>query len=241
MNLAWGGMSKAKCLERAKEVNSGSGQCGYVSYSSSAGPQGRTDFCQCHRQADCADPLEQPQGESWETFPTVEPTPPIESVTLAEGQRSGRCYGPSYMNLAWGGMSKAKCLERAYEVNRAPGPAGQCGYVSYSSSAGPQQRSDFCRCHQQADCADPLEQPRGESWETFLTHEPKSHMVVILACLAAVAVLLLICLAVYLYRRHKPKTAQAASAGAAPGYVEQGLATEVSVSAGNVGNNVSPV
>merc|ERR1719382_1146864 len=76
------------------------------------------------------------------------------------------------MNLAWSRMSKSKCLERAFEVNRAPGPAGQCGYVSYSESAGPQQRTDFCRCHKQSDCEDPLDQPNGESWETLLTSDP---------------------------------------------------------------------
>merc|ERR1719487_2520804 len=114
------------------------------------------------------------------------------------------------MNVGWSGMSKTKCLERAYEANsRASGPAGQCGYVSYSDSAGPQQRTDFCRCHVQADCGDPLDQPRGESWETFLTEEPKkSQMLVILACVAAVAAVLLIGLAVYL-RRHRTKSEQA--------------------------------
>jgi len=96
----------------------------------------------------------------------------------AVGQRTGRCHGSGYMNLAWSGMSKSKCLERAFEVNKAPGPAGQCGYVSYSGSAGPQQRTDFCRCHAQSDCGDPLDQPEGEMWETLLTSDPTSPTII---------------------------------------------------------------
>merc|ERR1719191_2618576 len=75
------------------------------------------------------------------------------------------------MSVGWSGMSKDRCLERAYEVNQGPGPSGSCGHVSYSASSGPQQRTDFCQCHGSCDMAQ-LEQPAGEQWETYIVSDP---------------------------------------------------------------------
>jgi hypothetical protein len=100
-------------------------------------------------------------------------------------------------------MSKAKCLERGFEVNSGPGPSGQCGYVSFSNSPGPRSRSDFCQCHPQSSCGDSLEAPPGERWQTFLVEEPKRSALplVILACVAVAAALFLVCLMLYWCRR----------------------------------------
>jgi hypothetical protein len=185
MSVSWGGMSKEACLKRAYEVNQGpgpSGQCGHVSYSASAAPQKSTNFCQCH--SSCEEPLEQLSGEQWETY-VVSENPSMSNSASNAGiagnadsnnlVTSGRCPGSSYMNIAWGGMTKQKCLERAYEVNEGPGPSGRCGHVSYSASAAPQQQSNFCQCH--SSCEKPLDMPKGEKWETHVVSaQSQSHI-----------------------------------------------------------------
>lgn len=180
MSVSWGGMSKEACLKRAYEVNQGpgpSGQCGHVSYSASAAPQKSTNFCQCH--SSCEEPLEQLSGEQWETYVVSADLSNSTSNSGNEGGDSnyavlrGRCPGNGYMNVAWGGMSKQKCLERAYAVNEGPGPSGRCGHVSYSASAGPQQQTNFCQCH--STCEKPLDEPEDEKWETRVVSDQSGY------------------------------------------------------------------
>merc|ERR550525_284254 len=123
-------------------------------------------------------------------------------ATTVAGGLLGRCPGSSYMNVAFGGMTKEKCLQRAYEVNQGPGPSGPCGHVSYSASAGPQGKTDFCQCHKS--CEGPLDQPAGEEWKTYITSKPSDTLVIVLISSAALVGALLLCLAIACcYRRRK--------------------------------------
>lgn len=175
MSLGWPGMSEDRCVRRAAEVIHG---CSFVSYSASPGPQASSNFCRCF--SGCAGDLRHPAGEVWETR-EVEvdaallreaATPGKGGETLAStaatttamgtlGERQGICQGTAYMNIAWGGMSKDKCLDRASQVLQ---DTGRCAFVSYSASPWPQGNSNFCRCF--ASCAGDLQQPAGEVWET---------------------------------------------------------------------------
>jgi len=205
-------MSKEKCLKRAYEVNQGpgpSGNCGHVSYSASVAPQQSTNFCQCH--SSCEEPLEQPSGEQWETYvvsadpnvdnavdtskssPAKENADPNSAKTDADAETKGRCPSKGYMSVGWGGMTKQRCFERAYEVNQGPGPSGNCGHVSYSASAAPQQSNQFCQCH--SSCEKPLEQPSNEDWETHvvsadiaLSSGYRQQLAYVLSCLWIVSV-----------------------------------------------------
>lgn len=98
------------------------------------------------------------------------------SVATLGAEHVGRCKGRGYMNVAWSGMSKEQCLQRAYEVNQGPGPLGKCGHVSYSASPGPQRRTNFCQCHEKCDKLDhlppspgtPGEQVDVAEWVTYV-------------------------------------------------------------------------
>jgi len=98
------------------------------------------------------------------------------TVTAVGAELVGRCSGSGYMNVAWGGMSKERCLQRAYEVNQGSGPMGMCGHVSYSASPGPQEQTNFCQCHRSCEELDHLpptpwagEQVNAEQWVTYVT------------------------------------------------------------------------
>eukprot|EP00443_Scrippsiella_acuminata_P009624 CAMPEP_0115256150 /NCGR_PEP_ID=MMETSP0270-20121206/46094_1 /TAXON_ID=71861 /ORGANISM="Scrippsiella trochoidea, Strain CCMP3099" /LENGTH=262 /DNA_ID=CAMNT_0002671787 /DNA_START=80 /DNA_END=868 /DNA_ORIENTATION=+ len=185
MNLGWSGMTKDKCLERASEVHRGNAGCSVVSYSPSDGPQGSTNFCRCF--SGCDGDLQHPAGEQWETIELAvaqsrlavapSPVPAPASGASASGVQEGLCPGTGYMNLAWSGMSKDKCLERAYQVQQ---DSGSCGHVSYSPSLS----TNFCRCF--SSCEGELLQPAGEQWETSVPQpESGGFGLVVLACTLA--------------------------------------------------------
>lgn len=152
----------------------------------------------------------------------------INAVAVAGQKRNGRCGDTGYMNIGWSGMSKAKCLERAYEVNGGAGPSGQCGHVSYSASSGPQGQSNFCRCHGSCDGA--LEQPAGEQWETYVTgaRQNMSKIWILVVCLTGGVLVVLLCLAIALcYRSRKRAAGNAKNVEANPEKVEEGNAVAV--------------
>lgn len=147
------------------------------------------------------------------------------AAAAAADERSGRCPGTGYMNLGWSGMSKYQCLKRAYEVNEGPGPAGRCGHVSYSASSLPQSRTDFCQCH--SSCEEPLQQLANEKWETYVTSEPNSNLILVILALAGVAVTLLVCLAVFLCWRMRQPAQK--SNGADLAQVDAGKTTSMNI------------
>jgi len=163
------------------------------------------------------------------------------TLASAAEHRTGRCAGTGFMNVGWGGMSKDKCLERAYEVNEGPGPSGRCGHVSYSASSGPQSRGDFCQCH--GSCVEPLEQPVDEQWETHVVSEPSGmHRLVIVAIVAAATLLLVgvVSVAVCCLLRRKRAAAQqqqAALAGQPPEQVIVATAVAPNSTADGSNNN----
>mmetsp|Transcript_140943 Transcript_140943/g.438150 ORF Transcript_140943/g.438150 Transcript_140943/m.438150 type:complete len:259 (-) Transcript_140943:211-987(-) len=154
-NIGSSGMSKEKCLERAAEVHREGAGCSFVSYSPSSGPHFGSNFCRCF--SSCEGSLARLPGEQWETrsVSSSETTGPMGRT----GARQGLCPGTDYMNLAWSGMSRRRCISRAYEIQR---DTGRCGHVSYSPSLS----SDFCRCF--ASCGQALVHPAEQEWETLV-------------------------------------------------------------------------
>jgi len=186
-SIGWPGMSKDKCVARAEEVHRDGAGCSLLSYSSSSGPQSSSNFCRCF--SSCGGDLIHPAGEQWETLeigsatnhltssPSPAPAPPARSSASDGDVRTGICQGSGYMNIAWGGMSREQCLDRAYQVLK---DTSRCGHVSYS----PSLTSNFCRCF--ASCEGELRQPEGEQWETTVPQqEQKSLDLAVLICIVA--------------------------------------------------------
>merc|ERR1740120_436528 len=192
-------MSKEKCLERAGQVHEEGAGCSLLSYSPSAGPQGKTDFCRCF--SSCGGDLIHPAGEQWETVEIA------ASSSRADGGREGLCQGDGYMNIAWGGMSRGQCMDRAYQVEQ---DTGRCGHVSYSRSL----TSNFCRCF--PTCDGELQKPEGEEWETRVPRPADKHGLrnLVLVCIvagAAACLVLVGCAGACLWIRCRRRSSEAQS------------------------------